>query len=279
MILTKIIDGALGSWGAAMLEPYSDNPSTSGSLLINETTLTSVTKQWAAASFQVNIHAIGDRANRAAIDALEAALRQECGADDDDDLAACEYDHRFRIEHAQIIHPADQIRMHTLHLLPSIQPTHATSDMRYALSRLGAERTNTAAYRMRSLLDLKPILGSDFPVEPPNPFHGMYAAVARKSPATGEGKDDNEEDSDGHSRGWHMEEALTLEQALWGFTGAPAYGGFLEGKAGQIKAGAYADWVVLDEPLGGDGYDVESLRELKVRETWVAGKRVFKRDD
>ncbi|OAA76938.1 amidohydrolase 3 [Akanthomyces lecanii RCEF 1005] len=264
-------DGALGSWGAAMLEPYADDPSTTGSLLIDETALAAVTKQWTAAGFQVNIHAIGDRANRAAIDAFEAALRQECGPSAN--LATCEHNRRFRIEHAQIITPEDQQRLHSLRVIPSIQPTHATSDMRYAAARLGAERTSRAAYRMRSFLDLQPVLGSDFPVEPPNPFHGMYAAVARKSPATGLGRDE-----DG-GKGWHREEALTLEQALWGFTGAPAYGGFLEGKAGQIREGAYADWVVLDEPFGGQGFDVESLRTLKVRETWVAGKRVYKRDD
>ncbi|KAJ6787793.1 hypothetical protein PWT90_01470 [Aphanocladium album] len=263
-------DGALGSWGAAMLEPYADNPATTGSLLIDEGVLAAVTRQWAAAGFQVNIHAIGDRANRAAIDAFEAALRQECGASAD--LATCEHDRRFRIEHAQIVSPQDQKRMHALRILPSIQPTHATSDMRYAAARLGAERTKHAAYRMKSFLDIGPVLGSDFPVEPPNPFHGMYAAVARKSPATGLGKDGSED-------GWHVDEALTLEQALWGFTGAPAYGGFLEGKAGQIKEGAYADWVVLDEPLSGAEFEVEQLRTLKVRETWVAGKRVYKRDD
>ncbi len=254
-----------------MLEPYADDPSTTGSLLIDETALAAVTKQWAAAGFQVNIHAIGDRANRAAIDAFEAALRQECGPSAN--LATCEHNRRFRIEHAQIITPEDQQRLHSLRVIPSIQPTHATSDMRYAAARLGAERTSRAAYRMRSFLDLQPVLGSDFPVEPPNPFHGMYAAVARKSPATGLGRDE-----DG-GKGWHTEEALTLEQALWGFTGAPAHGGFLEGKAGQIREGAYADWVVLDEPFDGQGFDVESLRTLKVRETWVAGKRVYKRDD
>ncbi len=252
-----------------MLEPYADDPSTTGSLLINETTLAVVTAQWAAAGFQVNIHAIGDRANRAAIDAFEAALRQECGAAD---LAACEHDRRFRLEHAQVIAPCDQQRMHSLRILPSIQPTHATSDMRYAAARLGPERTERAAYRMRSFLDLQPVLGSDFPVEPPNPFHGMYAAVARRSPATGLGRE-------GDPEGWHAEEALTLEQALWGFTGAPAYGAFLEGRAGQIREGAYADWVVLDAPLDGEDFDLESLRTLRVRETWVAGKRVYKRDE
>ncbi|OAA60714.1 amidohydrolase 3 [Cordyceps fumosorosea ARSEF 2679] len=267
-------DGALGSWGAAMLEPYTDDPTTSGFLLINETALAAITRQWAAAGFQVNIHAIGDRANRAALDAFEAALRDECGGDGSAaGLETCAHDRRFRLEHAQIIAPEDQPRLRALRVVPSIQPTHATSDMRYATARLGETRARTAAYRMRSFLDLHPVLGSDFPVEPPNPFRGMYAAVTRKSPATGRGGGADDDD------GWHAEEALTLEQALWGFTGAPARGAFLEGKAGQIREGAYADWVVLDEPLGGDGFDVESLRSLRVRETWVAGRRVYRRED
>ncbi|KAL6363483.1 hypothetical protein LRP88_02900 [Fusarium phalaenopsidis] len=279
-------DGALGSWGSAMLEPYSDHPWTSGTLLINASALTDVTKRWAADGYQVNIHAIGDLANRNAIDALEAALVQQClneataqdaspSASDDaiaqdqaKALATCQSRHRFRIEHAQIIHPDDQRRIHSIGILPSIQPTHATSDMKYALSRLGSDRLSSSAYRMRSLLPARPILGSDFPVEPPNPFQGIYAAVARRNPHTGRGTDDS-------PNGWHTEEALSLDQALWGFSGAPAYGAFLDGRAGVIREGALADWVVLDHPI--EEVDVEDLRTLKVRETWVAGKRVYKR--
>jgi predicted amidohydrolase YtcJ len=253
-----------------MIEPYTDNPSSSGSLLINSSGLTSVAKSWAAAGFQVNIHAIGDLANRNTIDALEAALLQECpDSSSPAALKQCqETSHRFRIEHAQIIHPDDQVRMHALGLIPSIQPTHATSDMAYAESRLGPHRTATEAYKMRSLLDIRPILGSDFPVEPPNPFEGVYAAVTRKNPHTGLGRH-------GEKKGWLTEETLSMEQALWGFTGAPAYGAFLDGKAGQIREGAFADWVVLDEPL--EGMNVEKLRDLKVRETWVGGRKVYSR--
>ncbi|CAM1500889.1 Fc.00g100510.m01.CDS01 [Cosmosporella sp. VM-42] len=260
-------NGALGSWGSAMLEPYTDHPNTSGSLLINATSLTRVAKSWAGAGYQVNIHAIGDLANRNAVDALEAALRQEC-PNDDVGLAACQARHRFRIEHAQIIHPDDQKRIHDIGILPSIQPTHATSDMKYALSRLGTYRLNSEAYRMKSLLPALPILGSDFPVEPPNPFQGIYAAMTRKSPHTGLG-------ANGSSEGWHVEETLSLNEAFWGFTGAPAYGAFLEGKAGAIREGAFADWVVLDAPV--EGMDVDEFRTLKVRETWVAGKKVYTR--
>ncbi|KAH7148738.1 amidohydrolase family-domain-containing protein [Dactylonectria macrodidyma] len=282
-------DGALGSWGSAMLEPYTDHPWTSGSLLINASALTHISKSWAADGYQVNIHAIGDLANRNAIDALEAALSQQCPddaaaaaklyqqegqqdqrKDQPHPLATCQARHRFRIEHAQIIHPDDQRRIHALGILPSIQPTHATSDMKYALDRLGPERLVNSAYRMRSLLPAGPVLGSDFPVEPPNPFQGIYAAVARRSPATGRG-------ADGGPDGWHAEEALSLDQALWGFTRAPAYGAFLEGRAGLIREGALADWVVLDRPL--DSLDVEDLRTLAVKETWVGGKRVYLRPE
>ena len=262
-----VSDGALGSWGSAMIEPYSDRPSTTGSLLVNASTLTSLTQSWAASGYQVNIHAIGDLANRLAIDAFESAYSIICP---DESAASCQSKHRFRIEHCQIVHLDDQKRIFDLGVIPSIQPTHATSDMCYAEDRLGPKRTAEEAYRMRSFLPLPPILGSDFPVEPPNPFEGIYAAVARRSPKTGLAKD-------GTKNGWYMEEALTMEEALRGFTVAPAKGAFLEGKAGVIHEGAYADWVVLDEPFL--NMDVEELRTLKIRETWVGGKCVYRRKD
>jgi predicted amidohydrolase YtcJ len=251
-----------------MIEPYSDRPDTSGSLLVNASTLTSLARSWSAAGFQVNIHAIGDLANRLAIDALEAALKDLCPGEAQP-LSACQSRHRFRIEHSQIIHPTDQQRMHAIGIIPSIQPTHATSDMAYAALRLGEERTRTEAYRMRSLLDIHPALGSDFPVEPPNPFEGIYAAVTRKNPRTGTGPP-------GYEAGWHLEEALSLEQALDGFTRGAARGAFLEGKAGVIREGAFADWIVLDEEIESVGE--EGLRGLKVRETWVGGRRVYQRE-
>lgn len=173
------------------------------------------------------------------------------------------------VNSAQIIYPEDQARMHSVGIIPSIQPTHATSDMGYAELRLGSKRTATEAYRMRSLLDLQPVLGSDFPVEPPNPFQGIYAAVTRRSPHTGKG-------ADGSMDGWYPEETLTLREALMGFTEGPAHGAFLDGKAGAIQPGAMADWVVLDEPL--DSLDIEDLRHLKVKETWVGGRRVYLRE-
>lgn len=258
-----------------MLDPYSDHPWTSGSLLINASALTRVTKSWASKGFQVNIHAIGDLANRNAIDAFQAALEQQCSVANDDEalLAECQSNHhRFRIEHAQIIHPDDQKRIRALGIIPSIQPTHATSDMKYAEQRLGPERTSSEAYRMKSLFDVNPVLGSDFPVEPPNPFHGIYAAMTRKNPQTGLGPD-----PENPSKGWHTEETLSLDEALLGFTRNVAYGAFLEHSAGIIKRGSFADWVVLDEPL--EDMDVEKIRTVKVRETWVGGRRVYSRDE
>jgi predicted amidohydrolase YtcJ len=248
-----------------MIEPYTDKSSSSGSLLVNASTLSSLTLEWAKEGYQVNIHAIGDLANRLAIDAFEAALEVLCP---NGNPQKCQDKHRFRIEHAQIIHPDDQKRMINLGIIPSVQPTHATSDMGYAESRLGVERTKGEAYRMRSLLSLGPVLGSDFPVEPANIFEGLYAAMTRRSPRTGL-------DPSGGKNGWYPEETIPLEEALKGFTVNPAYGAFLEGKAGVVGVGAYADWVVLDEPL--ESMDVEALRMATVRETWVGGKCVYKR--
>ncbi|KAF3003177.1 hypothetical protein E8E13_009276 [Curvularia kusanoi] len=262
-------DGALGSWGSAMIDPYSDKKTSTGSLLVNATMLSALTQNWAAQGFQVNIHAIGDLANRLAIDAFEISLKLQCP--DITNLRQCQQEKfRFRIEHAQIIHPDDQRRMLELGIIPSIQPTHATSDMGYAESRLGEQRTADEAYRMRSLLPLGPVLGSDFPVEPASIFEGMYAATTRRSPRTGL-------DPSGGKTGWYPEETLTVEDALKGFTINPAFGAFLNGNAGVIQEGAWADWVVLDQPL--EGLDLEDLRKVTVRETWVGGKLVYQRRD
>jgi predicted amidohydrolase YtcJ len=145
--------------------------------------------------------------------------------------------------------------------------------MAYALSRLGADRLAHSAYRMRSLFPSSsipstypgPVLGSDFPVEPPNPFHGMYAAVTRLSPDTGE--------SPAGEGGWHPEEKLSVEQALLGFTRNAAYGWFKEGQMGAIEKGMWADWVVVDRDIYADNGN--GLRDLVVKETWVGGKKVF----
>ncbi|KAG9230935.1 amidohydrolase family-domain-containing protein [Amylocarpus encephaloides] len=259
-------DGALGSWGAALLAPYSDKPETSGTMLINETELTPVVSKWFKAGFQVNVHAIGDRANRAAIDAFEEVLGPNCNG--------CNDEKRLRIEHAQIIHPKDQFRLARLGIIPSIQPTHATSDMAYALDRLGSSRLKESAYRMATLFPPPnyrtaypgPVLGSDFPVEPPNPFHGMFAAVARLSPVS--------LDSPAGKGGWYPQEKLSIEQALKGFTTNGAYGWFKEQEMGKIQVGMLADWVVIDRDIFADESGM-SLVDIQVKETWVGGRRVY----
>jgi predicted amidohydrolase YtcJ len=266
-----------------MLDPYTDRPDTVGSLIINASTITSLTHSWAKAGFQVNIHAIGDRANRYVIDAFQSALSDPeiCHAisSDTDSFAAqkaCQLQTRFRIEHAQIISPPDLQRIHDeLGILPSVQPTHATSDMAYAQLRLGPDRLKSSAYRLSSLLSKDSgseagpniVLGSDFPVEPPAPLSGMYAAITRRNPNTRKGPPG---DIDGH---FLPSEALTMGEALAGFTTGPAWGGFMEGKAGEIAKGRWADWVVLDKSLEDAGPD--GLLDLKVLETWVGGRRVY----
>jgi predicted amidohydrolase YtcJ len=248
-----------------MIEPYSDKNTSSGSLLVNATTLSKLTLDWSAAGFQVNIHAIGDLANRLAVDAFTEAFDSICPGQAHRE---CQAQRRFRIEHSQIIHPDDQQRIFNSGIIPSIQPTHATSDMFYAENRLGKTRTQQEAYLMRSLLPLGPVFGSDFPVEPANVFEGIFAAVTRRSPRTGL-------DAEGGMIGWHADETVTVQEALEGFTVHPAYAAFLDGKAGVIQAGAYADWVVLDDPI--DTMDIESLRKVTVKETWVGGRCVYKR--
>lgn len=231
----------------------------------------------------MNIHAIGDRANRAAVDAFENVLGPYCNK--------CNSERRLRIEHAQIIvclllhialityshpfkHPSDQDRIAKLGIIPSIQPTHATSDMAYALLRLGESRLSNSAYRMRSLFPQDtspskypgPVLGSDFPVEPANPFAGMFAAVTRLSPVT--------HTSPSGKNGWHPEEKLSIEQALKGFTENAAYGWFKEGQMGGIQVGMLADWVLIDKDIVADETGWE-LTKVEVRETWVGGQKVF----
>jgi hypothetical protein len=169
------------------------------------------------------------------------------------------------------MHPDDQARMRELAIVPSVQPTHATSDMAYALSRLGRSRLESSAYRLRAYAPLGLVLGSDFPVEPPNPFQGMYAAIARRSPHTGAGPPESE------GEGFLDGEALNVSEALRGFTVGPAWGAFLDGKAGVIREGAFADWVVIDRPW--EEVQVDDLRSFKVLETWVGGRRVYKAEE
>ncbi|CAZ80826.1 unnamed protein product [Tuber melanosporum] len=267
-------DGALGSWGAALLLPYSDKLNATGSMLIGEEDLYSVAKGWDDLGYQVNIHAIGDRANRAAITAFEKILKPLCPQSpyrETCSLRSFQDEKRFRIEHAQIISLGDQERLVSMGIIPSIQPTHATSDMAYALSRLGSERLAGSAYRMKSFYNagLPVILGSDFPVEPPSPFAGIYAAMTRRSP-----EDGSSENNTCPTCGWYPEEKITLQEALSGFGAHVAWGGFMDDKGvGELKVGGWADWIVLDRDIWAVGE--EGIRDAKVLETWVGGRRVW----
>lgn len=244
-------DGALGSRGAALLAPYSDEPSNSGLLLSKPEHIRSMAEMALRRGFQVDVHAIGDRGNRIVLDAFESALRVVPRAD-----------HRFRIEHAQILSPQDIPRFAKLGVIPSMQATHQTSDMRWAETRLGPERIR-GAYAWRSLLNTGVVIpnGTDFPVEEVNPLLTFHAAVTRQDP-------DNLP-----AGGWYPAEKMTREEALQSMTIWPAYAGFQESVMGSLTPGKYADFVVLDRDIMRVP-DTELLG-ARVLSTWIGGKRVY----
>lgn len=216
-------DGALGSRGAALVEPYSDDPGNLGLLITGEERIREVALRARAAGFQVAVHAIGDRGNLVVLDGMEAAF----GGEPRPEL-------RFRIEHAQVMRPQDIARAARLGLVFSFQPTHATSDMEWADERLGEARLD-GAYAWRKALDAggRLALGSDFPVESPDPRLGLYAAITRQSPGgSPEG-------------GWLPGERLTREEALRGFTLDAAWSLFLDDEVGSLEVGKRADLTVF----------------------------------
>lgn len=244
-------DGALGSRGAALLAPYSDKPKEQGLLVTQPDALTSVMKLTLDAGFQANVHAIGDRANRLVLDRFEQLQT------DEQRLAR-----RNRIEHAQIVSPKDLPRFAKLHILPSMQPTHATSDKNMAGDRLGVARLR-GAYAWRSLVDDgNPIVGgSDYPVELANPFHGLHAAVTRQ--------DHNNQPKGG----WLPEQKLTLTEALRAFTVDAAYGAYQEEMMGTLAPGSWADFILIDR----DVFTIapEQIWQTKVLGTYVAGQQQY----
>jgi predicted amidohydrolase YtcJ len=221
------VDGALGSRGAALLAPYSDEPGNSGLLVTEPAEIEAITRRALGAGFQVCTHAIGDRGNRVVLDAYEAALADHAGAD-----------RRLRVEHAQILGPADLPRFAALGVIPAMQPTHATSDMPWAADRLGADRL-AGAYAWRSLLDSGAALplGSDFPVESPAPLWGIHAAVTRQDHA---GQPEG---------GWLPDQRLTVQQAVHGFTLGAAHAAFEEDRKGSLVEGKLADLVMLSRDI------------------------------
>ena len=244
------IDGALGSRGAAMLTDYSDQAGHRGLMLYTAEQLRPLVDLSAKHGWQLNVHAIGDAGNRTVLDVLEQSLNQQ-------QRQAM----RPRIEHAQVVALSDLARFAPLGVIASVQPTHATSDKNMAETRVGAERIK-GAYAWRKLLDAKVRMagGSDFPVELPNPFHGLYAAVTRKDR---DGKPDG---------GWYGAEKLTRMEALRLFTVDAAYAAYMEGKVGNLQPGAWADFILVDQ----DYFKVseDRLDDLQVLSTYVAGKKV-----
>ncbi len=238
-------DGALGSRGAALLEPYSDDPPNRGLELASKDELTRVARIAADAGWQLGVHAIGDRANRNVLDAFAPLAGRDV---------------RFRIEHAQVVAPADMPRFAQLGVIAAMQPTHATSDMPWAEARLGPERVK-GAYAWRTLAATGAHIagGSDFPIEEVSPLLGLYAAVTRQD-AAGQ-----------PAGGWYPEQRLTLEEAVRIFTVEPAWASFVEGKRGVIQPGAVADFTWLDREL----HEGASLLEAKVRMTVVGGDVVY----
>jgi predicted amidohydrolase YtcJ len=220
-------DGALGSRGAALLEPYSDDAGNTGLLTTPPERIKSVAVRALRAGFQVNVHAIGDRANRIVLDQFESALREVPTAD-----------HRFRIEHAQILSYQDIPRFAELDVIPSMQGSHQTSDMYWVPNRLGWARAQ-GAYAWRSLLNTGVVIpnGSDFPVEAVNPLISFHSFVTRQ---------DAENFPAG---GWMPEQRTTRQEALWSITLWPAYAAFMENESGSLTAGKYADFVVLDRDV------------------------------
>jgi predicted amidohydrolase YtcJ len=247
-----VADGALGSRGAALLEPYSDDPGNTGLITTPPERIRSVAVRALKAGFQVNVHAIGDRANRMVLDQFEAALREVPTAD-----------HRFRIEHAQILRYQDIPRFAELDVIPSMQGSHQTSDMYWVPNRLGWARAQ-GAYAWRSLLNTGVVIpnGSDFPVEAVNPLISFHSFFTRQ-------------DADNFPPGgWMPEQRTTRQEALLSITLWPAYAAFMENESGSLTVGKYADFVVLDRDIM--TVAPEAVLGTHVLLTVLGGKAVYR---
>ena len=247
------LDGALGSRGAWLKQPYRDAPGQRGLPLAGDTILKNLMSRAAMDNFQVAVHAIGDQANAQLLGAIEELSDTYKG------------DRRWRIEHAQIVDPADLPRFARNGIIASMQPVHQTSDRLMAEARMGQERLQ-GAYAWRSMLNNRVPLafGSDFPVEHPNPFHGLAAAISR-------------EDSQGQPPGgWLPTQRLTMEQAFAAFTSGAAYAGFAEDRLGSLEPGRMADFIFIDRDIFAET-DQREIRGTQVLETYVAGNKVWER--
>lgn len=243
-------DGALGSRGAKLIEPYSDETTKTGLILHENDFYTTIAQRAYDAGFQVNMHAIGDSAVRFVLELYADKLKEK-------------NDRRWRIEHSQVVAPDDFEKFEKFSIIPSIQSTHATSDMRWAIDRLGEERIK-GAYAQQELLAQNGwiVNGTDFPIEGINPINTFYAAVFRKD-ETGYPED-----------GFQMENALNREQALRSMTIWAAKGNFEEQQKGSIESGKFADFVILNQDI----METEEKRilETKVLTLYISGERVYR---
>ena len=246
-------DGAMGSRGAALLEPYTDDPGNTGLFRIPPEQVERIAVRALQSGFQLATHAIGDRANRVALDIVSSALRQAPTAN-----------HRFRIEHAQLLTPQDIPRFAPLGVIPSMQGSHQTSDMSWVESRIGPVRVQWA-YAWRSLRDTGVIIpnGSDAPVESINPLVSFHAFITRQNA-------ENEPPG-----GWFPQQRLGRDEALFGMTLWPAYASFMENEVGSLSVGKYADFVILDQDIM--TVPAEQVLATRVLRTVLGGKTVFER--
>jgi len=249
--LKAVTDGALGSRTAAMLEPYSDDPSTKGIFTYDPDKLRAMAIERDRAGFQLNFHAIGDRANRICLDVFEAVVKTNGRRD-----------RRDRIEHAQVVAPLDFKRLAELKVIASMQPSHQTTDMRWAENRIGNERIK-GAYAWNTMLqnNVRLAFGTDYPVEVISPFRGLYACVTRERPEGGPRK------------GWEPQEKISLEDCIRAYTSGSAYAQFEEGKKGELKVGEYADFIVLSGDL--TKIPPAEYTKVQVLRTVVGGKTVY----
>ena len=249
--LKMVTDGALGSRTAAMLAPYSDDAKTSGILTMEPDKLRQLAIDRDKAGFQLNFHAIGDRANRIALDAFEAAAK-----------ANGPRDRRDRIEHAQVVAASDFARFARLQVIASMQPSHETSDMRWAEQRVGPDRAKGAyAWATMQKFGVRLAFGTDYDVEPISPFRGLYACVTRELP------------DGGPPGGWEPQEKISLGDCIRAYTSGSAYGEFMEGKKGELKEGEFADFIVLSNDL--TKIEPREYTKTKVLRTVVGGRLVY----
>jgi predicted amidohydrolase YtcJ len=246
-------DGALGSRGAALIAPYSDEPKSHGLLFRKDGDIHAMMAKAMARGYQVNVHAIGDAGNRQILDGYQQLVARHGSAAQ-----------RHRIEHAQVVALEDIPRFKRIGIIPSMQPTHATSDMNMAEQRVGPQRIR-GAYAWRTFLNQgsRIACGSDFPVESPNPFFGIHAAVTRQD-AAGQ-----------PSAGWYANEAMTLEQAFRCFTLDAAWAGHQEKRQGSLEKGKWADFIVIDQDLF--TMPAKDIYKVGVLQTWVGGRQVYEK--